>query len=266
MASARLIDWRAPWLAPLIALQPRLEEAQFHATLTQLTQLAQARGVVSGHGEPITFVAADDAGAVPYELHIARSGRVPTRHNLHDLFNAAVWLTYPRLKATMNRRQAQDLRAEMGGTARRGPQRDAATLLDESGLLLAVDERFASSAVFHAELRAHAWSTLFGAWRARWHQHWAPYLVGHAVMEKLVQPYAAITARVCVVAMAQDDIHDAAAVDAAAAHALERNPIWSSMALPPLPVLGIPGWWPANESPAFYANSQVFRPARSVPA
>ena len=30
----------------------------------------------------------------------------------------------------------------------------------------------------------------------------------------------------------------------------------------PLPVLGVPGWWPANESPAFYADATVFRPGR----
>ena len=27
-------------------------------------------------------------------------------------------------------------------------------------------------------------------------------------------------------------------------------------------VLGIPGWWAANEDPAFYADAKVFRPPR----
>jgi hypothetical protein len=31
----------------------------------------------------------------------------------------------------------------------------------------------------------------------------------------------------------------------------------------PLPLLGVPGWWPANEDPAFYADASVFRPQRS---
>ncbi|MFW9622167.1 MAG: DUF3025 domain-containing protein, partial [Macromonas sp.] len=30
----------------------------------------------------------------------------------------------------------------------------------------------------------------------------------------------------------------------------------------PLPVLGVPGWWPANADPTFYADAQVFRPLR----
>jgi hypothetical protein len=29
-----------------------------------------------------------------------------------------------------------------------------------------------------------------------------------------------------------------------------------------LPVLGVPGWWAANEDPAFYADSTVFRAPR----
>jgi hypothetical protein len=32
----------------------------------------------------------------------------------------------------------------------------------------------------------------------------------------------------------------------------------------PLPVLGIPGWWPANENASFYDDREIFRPARSA--
>jgi hypothetical protein len=30
----------------------------------------------------------------------------------------------------------------------------------------------------------------------------------------------------------------------------------------PLPVLGVPGWWPANEDVGFYEDPQVFRPQK----
>ena len=30
----------------------------------------------------------------------------------------------------------------------------------------------------------------------------------------------------------------------------------------PLPVLGVPGWWDANQDPAFYEDTRVFRPRR----
>ncbi len=30
-----------------------------------------------------------------------------------------------------------------------------------------------------------------------------------------------------------------------------------------LPVLGVPGWWPANANPIFYNDPEVFRPPRA---
>jgi Protein of unknown function (DUF3025) len=30
----------------------------------------------------------------------------------------------------------------------------------------------------------------------------------------------------------------------------------------PVPVLGIPGWWPDNVDPLFYDDDKVFRPKR----
>jgi hypothetical protein len=32
--------------------------------------------------------------------------------------------------------------------------------------------------------------------------------------------------------------------------------------LAPLPVLGVPGWWPTNGSPDFYDDTGYFRPGR----
>jgi hypothetical protein len=30
----------------------------------------------------------------------------------------------------------------------------------------------------------------------------------------------------------------------------------------PMPALGVPGWWPANEARGFYEDRSVFRPVR----
>ncbi len=266
MADTHLIDWARPWLAPLVPQRLALEG---EPARTLLSQRAHERALVSGQGMPLSFVSADDAGQTPYEQHIARTGRVPTRDNLHDLFNAAVWLTLPRLKAVLNARQAQCLAVAGSTPSQRGGQRDAATLFDESGMLIAVAADAAprfSAVELQARIAAHDWTALFCADRGRWHQHWAPWLVGHAVMEKLVRPYPAITVRVRVVALEQGDIHNADEVDAAAARAFAQDPAWSSAALPPMPILGIPGWWPANEAPDFYANPHVFRPPRTSPS
>lgn len=257
------VDWSRPWFEPLAPLQPL-----FTGTADQiraaLTQRARDGTIGSGQNASLSFVAPDDAGAVPYELHIARSGRVPTRANLHDFFNAATWLTWPRLKAALNARQALCLEAAGAVQDRRGGQRDAATLLDESGFILAVDPQAASAAELHAALVTHDWCTLFNRWRPRWHHHWSAWLIGHAVMEKLMHPYAALTVRVLVVQVETRDLNHVLKVDGAAAAALSNNPHWSSRAFAPMPVLGVPGWWPANESADFYANTEVFRPLRKT--
>jgi len=36
----------------------------------------------------------------------------------------------------------------------------------------------------------------------------------------------------------------------------------STRALAPLPILGVPGWWPENERADFYADASVFRAPR----
>jgi hypothetical protein len=67
-----------------------------------------------------------------YEAFIHAQRCVPTRDNLHDFFNGLVWLHWPQLKLQMNRLQAAEI-ASAGVGARRGPLRDALTVLDENG-------------------------------------------------------------------------------------------------------------------------------------
>jgi Protein of unknown function (DUF3025) len=54
---------------------------------------------------------------------------------------------------------------------------------------------------------------------------------------------------------------DLAAWDGWLAHRLNAAEL-GAKPFTPLPVLGVPGWWPANEDPAFYADVGVFRPKR----
>src|SRR5205085_787218 len=105
----------------------------------QLTALAE--GVTTGRGRPVRFVAPrerNDRERRYYELHIADTGEVETRANWHDLFNALAWIAYPRAKARINAQHAAIL--EEGGDAearKRGPERDALTLFDEGGVVVA---------------------------------------------------------------------------------------------------------------------------------
>ena len=175
-----------------------------------------------------------------YEAFIQRSGVVPTRDNLHDFFNGLVWLAQPALKRRLNALQAAEI-AQRGVGAVRGPVRDALTLFDESGALLQ------APVALLAALRQRDWQALFVTHRALWAESRLT-IVGHALLEKLATaPRKALTAQVL--------LADPLALDAAG---------WAAKPFAPLPVLGVPGWWPANEAPGFYADPAVFRPAKSL--
>ena len=75
-----------------------------------------------------------------------------------------------------------------------------------------------------------------------------------SMLEKLAQPRKGITAHVwCLPAGASPD-------EEAAVLPLLQPDRMAARDYLPLPVLGVPGWWPANEDPSFYDDTTVFRP------
>ena len=185
-----------------------------------------------------------------YEQFIFDTGTVPTRDNLHDFFNGLVWLRYPQAKRRLNALQARAI-AETGVGAVRGPLRDAITLFDENGAVLFAPEPLRKA------LAARDWRRLFVELRPLWQQAQL-VLFGHALLEKLESPRKPITAHVY---QAQHAIDFVANVDAWLADALDPVHLATKPFLP-LPVLGVPGWWPENENFCFYDDSLVFRSAR----
>jgi hypothetical protein len=243
------IDWTAPWFGAVAdhgrSLSERLDARE------ALTAMAERRGIRTASGRRIRFAAAAAAGDAPYEAHIASTGEVPTRENLHDFFNALVWLTFPRTKARLNALQAQAITAA-GVGARRGPLRDAATLIDENAVLLVTRRADVVDA-----LSRYDWNAVFVRERAAWGSEVRAVVFGHALMEKLTVPYKAITAHALPVPLPADA--PLADIDAQVAAALDTA--LTPRALLPLPVLGIPGW-ADNDDPAYYEDAAVFRPAR----
>lgn len=224
------------------------------ALLVWLNQESQARGLVSGSGNPLRFV--PQAHLPPdtaYESWIAETGCVPTRDNLHDRYNAMMWLCAPKTKARLNHVQAAQLLIR-GRAGARGAARDAATLWDENLLVLVCTRE--AERLFDL-LSLADWPALFVAHRNCWHRDWQPMAFGHALLEKLQHPYKAITAHCVVIAAAAADWE---AVDAQLAELVSAQ--LAPRALHPLPVMGIPGWHPENTSPAFYQDAAVFRPRR----
>jgi hypothetical protein len=238
------IDWAAPWLAPYRDIGEPL-----------------ARQVISGQScadalnaaaaAPVRFVPqADLPAGMAYEKFIFESRSVPTRDGLHDFFNGLCWMRLPQTKTRLNELQAAQIAAD-GVGAVRGPVRDAITVFDENAAFLR-----APDALWQA-LAAKDWARLFGELRPLWSQSWL-LLFGHALLEKLVQPRKPITAHVYRVHPATDSL---AELDAWLAQHLSA-PQLAAKPFAHLPVLGVPGWWAANETPGFYDDVQVFRPAR----
>ncbi|MBC7608900.1 MAG: DUF3025 domain-containing protein [Polaromonas sp.] len=233
-----VIDWSAPWLAPLsqfAGLQP-----EPNAT----AQLLNASG-----SAPVRFV---DHSALPdgtaYEQFIFNTSTVPTRDNLHDFFNGLCWLTFPRTKKKLNQLQAAQLAAD-GVQQLRGPVRDALTLFDENAaFLLAPDPLWDA-------LIARDWQRLFIELRPMWKDAQL-VLFGHALLEKLVSPRKPITAHIY---RAQPTTDSIAKLDAWIAADLSADKL-ANKPFVPLPVLGVPGWWADNEKLSFYEDILVFRP------
>lgn len=237
------VDSTRPWFAALDGLR---EIASAHDVLAELNRWSRQRGVTTAAGQPVVFVGANDASpGIAYESHIAATGRVPTRLNRHDLINALVWLAFPRTKARLNALQAESIARDSVGAAR-GALRDATTVFDENGAIVFADDRALADS-----LRARRWNELFVARRDEW-ERVRVICFGHALMDKLVRPYKAITAHAHVLEGA-----DVENIDAAVAGSLDQR--FTTAALTPLPILGIPRWWPANADPSFYEDRSVFR-------
>ena len=245
-----LFDSVAHWLGLL--------PADRFASIAELNALV-GPALKSGAGVPLVFVEAP-AAREAYEATVYRTGCVPTRErNWHDLFNALVWLAFPHTKATLNRRHCEELGRNDHSAGRRGTARDVLTLFDEGGVIVA-----SSDASLLALLRRFQWKTLFWERRAQVLEHMRFFVFGHAILEKALQPYKAVTAKALLLEVPGS--FASAPLAAQIAESDERAARWfsapealaSTQALSPLPVLGVPGW-ADNGASAFYDDAQVFR-------
>jgi len=211
--------------------------------------------------KPLCFVSAADLPGVSYEQHIYQQGEISTRqNNWHDLFNALVWANFPQTKATMNSIHNAEIVA--GHTIKRGPVRDALTLFDECGAVVVSD-----SEQLLRTLALRNWQELFCEHRSAWPTQLRVFILGHALLEKFLQPYKSITAQVLLFRcdsgfMQADRTAQRAILDTLLAKQLQSGQsLRSSSELSPLPLMGIPDWWPGQlQDVNFYQDERVFRP------
>lgn len=260
------IDWQRPWLAPFRETGQALIRSS--DWLQAANQIARANDLKTTSGCSLVFVPQHSLPAdLAYEAHIHATGQVSTRDNLHDFFNALVWLHFPYIKKTLNALHAANAlsasaavdacNAVNSGT--RGRARDAATLFDENAAIF-----ICSDADLATTLRQHQWSSLLQRSPEEFFSKVSVVLFGHALMEKLVQPYKAITAHVWITMVepawfAFGDRQRSEAMDHSVSAAISAG--FSSRDFAHLPVLGVPGWWP-EQSNDFYDDPFVFRSLR----
>jgi len=214
-------------------------------------------GAVNRSGMPVRFVPDADRPGVDYERHIFETGEVPTREgNWHDLMNALAWCRFPRTKAAMNALHYGQL--DRGYTSGRGPLRDALTLFDECGVVVAGSHSEALDA-----LARHDWDAAFLRYREDWGSAMQVRVCGHAILEKFLAPYKAVTAHALLIRTPGPPPGEE--LDGLLAAALlEQRWLDSPAGLSPLPLAGLPGWWTFGpQDRAFYDDRDVFRPPSS---
>ena len=243
------VEWSAPWLAPYAELGQRVA-GRVAAGLSSAEAL---NGALAPQATPVRFVPQSDLPAgVAYESYIFDSDCCPTREGLHDFFNGLAWLLFPQTKRRLNHLHVAQI-AQTGIQPVRGPARDALTVFDENAAFFQGPD-----ALWNA-LAAKDWHRLFVTLRPLW-QEAHLVLFGHALLEKLVDARKPITAHVFRARAATNSIAD---MDAWVAAQLTAEML-ATKPFAHLPVLGVPGWWPENADPAFYADTSVFRPPKTI--
>ncbi|MDK2594191.1 DUF3025 domain-containing protein [Pseudoalteromonas obscura] len=197
-----------------------------------------------------------------YEEIIAQTGQVPTReNNWHDFFGAMIWCLFPKTKSLLNRLHMEEI--QLHGLKERSRKRNALTLFDECGLVLAVRET-----QWQDDLRAHLWYESFFERKDYWHTSVCPFVFGHANYEMLTSPFIGLTGKLLCVQV-EDDFYDLSLVEQYR-HLDERlvelitvhKVLDDNKQMSPIPLLGIPNWHYDVQDEAFYADESYFRPKR----
>lgn len=307
------IDWQAPWLSHLKQLNylsatikqlsddERYEQVassdidsefakdarHIAAVLNQaLKQQSEANNsslpttkpTTDNKAQALKFVSQD---ALPegmgYEQFIGTTGQIPTRDNLHDLFNGSIWLSFPKTKALLNYYHmleiAADSDSDKESKSQRGRVRDTITVFDENGAVLVTSKPSVGEALMDFD-----WQNSLVKPRESWDNPKMPnenakaavYIFGHALLEQLIEPRKPLCAHSVVITVSQDFFALSTAerinyLDDKLAEYMDKLLSEQNVTprkLAPLPILGVPHFWPENINPEFYEDKFVFRSGR----
>lgn len=192
-----------------------------------------------------------------YEQEISVQRQIPTRlKNWHDFFNNLTWLCWPRLKWALVTRSIQEKT-----TSGRNHRQNLLAHFDECGLVICADEPHIFSLIQNFQ-----WQRLFRQTPALL-KHCLPVLIGHGLMEKLLNPFIGITAKVIFLKVSSDFFawetsSQMQLIDEKLAqYILGEDLALSPQALCPFPLLGWPNWYPKQDE-IFFNNKNYFREKR----
>jgi len=258
------IDLSQPWWADYLPFLDQLQGGRI--TDCERLNFLLPEGLKTESGQAIRFVPSTELDDTAYEQRIYTTGQVSTRpHSWHDLFNALVWMRFPRIKTAMNTLHFHAWTDQCSGS--RGSIRDALTLFDECGAIV-----FSSQLDLLKDLGERRWSEAFQADSFRAGAQVS--ICGHAMLEKYLAPYKSMTAKALLIytdadflKLSRDEMLtrlDRNISERMLAGTLMTEPV----CLTPLPLAGVPGWWNQDkQDDEFYDDPQVFRspPAGLVP-
>lgn len=195
-----------------------------------------------------------------YESNIYLTGQVQTRDkNWHDLFNALVWQIFPRAKSALNHLHYQTQLFESSNRIKyRSALRDAATLFDESGVIVV-----SSQETLIQLLKNFEWKQLFWRERDAVLSSMRFFVFGHGLYEKALNPYTGMTGK-GIIFKVDEAFFDQTLLNQLQSIDLMLEPfllqtLLSSSDLTPIPLLGYPGWIEDNSNETYYENKKYFR-------
>lgn len=247
-----------------------LSHAQWPALSGYQAFLDEGLGTIySANRQPLKFV---PQGEKPqgfeqgYEPRIYLRGEIQTRlHNWHDFFQVMVWRIFPDTKITLNKLHFEASKWRLEQTpdkTQRSTRENMLTQFDECGAVI-----LASDADLLTMIKTFQWKPLFWQHRQRLQQHLRCIVFGHAVYEKLLQPYIGLTVNSILIHVEQDLLTQADFTIVNEADTLLADIFTKSdrprspQDLHPFPLLGLPGW-ANNDNESFYDNTRYFRPQR----